>query len=84
MVQTALRTVFPQLLLDKVVDAPCYAGVQVVKIPVVAQRQFPMVFQTMDIPRLLVATVIDVPVVQVVQVSPGAVVEKTVVLPRLH
>ena len=35
----------------------------------VAQRLFPMVFQTSEIPQLLVDMVIDVPVVQVVQVS---------------
>ena len=36
-----------------------------------------------EIPKLLDA-VADVPVVRVVQVLTGAVVEKTVVLPRLH
>ena len=51
-------------------QCPDYTGLQVVKIPVVAQRQFPLVFQTMDIPQLL-DTVIDVPVVQVVQL-PGS------------
>ena len=67
LVQTALWTVFPQLLLDKVVDAPVVKVVNVVKIPVVAQRQFPVVLQTIDIPQLL-DTVIDVLVAQVVQV----------------
>ena len=33
-------------------QCPSYAGLQVVKIPVVAQRQFPMVFQTVDIRQL--------------------------------
>ena len=49
-VQTVLQTIaIPQPFLDKVVNAPRYAGVQAVKIPVVGQRQFPKVFQTVDI-----------------------------------
>ena len=50
-------------------DSPV-AVPQVVHLPVVAQRQFPMVQtvrRTIYIPQLLI-TVIDVPVVQVVQV----------------
>ena len=68
MVQIALRTiVVPQLLPGHGGQCPCQAGLQVVKIPVVAQRQFPMVFQTIDTTQLL-DTVIDVLVLQVVQV----------------
>ena len=47
---------------------------QVVKIPVVAQKLLHMVqpvLRTIKIPQLLVDTVIDVPAVQVLQVSPG-------------
>ena len=71
MTQTALRTVFPQLLLDKMVDAPSMQVVLVVKIPVVAQRLLHMVqpvLWTVKSPQLLLDMVIDVPVVQVVRV----------------
>ena len=49
---------------------PYYAGVQVVKLPVVGKRQFPMIFETTHILQLL-DTLINVPVVQVVQL-PGS------------
>ena len=39
-----------------------------VNIPVVAQRQFPVVLRTIEIPQLHVDMVFDVPVVQVVRV----------------
>ena len=71
-VQTVLRIkAIPQSFLDKVVNAP----VMQVCVPSKSLswrrgRQFPMVFHTTDIPQLL-DTVIDVPVVQVVQL-PGS------------
>ena len=50
----------PQLLLDKVVNAPFVQVVQVVDILVGTQR---LILVTMEIPKLLVDKVIDVPVV---------------------
>merc|ERR1712135_84199 len=68
----------PQLqFIDKVVD-----------IPVVAQRQIPMVQtvqKTIEIPQLqYVDKVVDVPVVQVVQVPQVQIVEKTVEIPEIQ
>merc|ERR1711945_20320 len=61
---------------------------KVVDIPVVAQRQIPMVQtvqKTIEIPQLqYVDKVVDVPVVQVVQVPQVQVVEKTVEIPQLQ
>merc|ERR1712122_408361 len=60
----------------------------VVDIPVVAQRQIPMVQtvqKTIEIPQLqYIDKVVDVPVVQVVQVPQVQVVEKTVEIPQLQ
>ena len=60
---------------------------KVIKIPVVAQRLLHVVqpvLRTIKILQLLVDTVIDVPVFAGGASSTDAVVEKTVVLPRLH
>ena len=60
----------PQLLEDKVVDAPSAHVVQVVDIPVVPQRLIPMDLLTIEIPlKLFLDKVIDDPGVRVVQVS---------------
>ena len=66
---------------------PPFAGVQVVDIPVVTQRLFPMVqvtLQTIVIPQLQSTDkVVDVPVCRSAVLS-GAVCEKTVEIPQLQ
>ena len=67
MVQTFQKTTeILRLLLCKVVDAPIMQVVQIVYIPVVVQRLFPVVLETVEVPQLL-DMVIDAPVVQFVQ-----------------
>merc|ERR1711945_75660 len=60
----------------------------VVDIPVVAQRQIPMVQtvqKTIEIPQMqYIDKVVDVPVVQVMQVPQVQVVEKTVEIPEIQ
>ncbi len=71
MVQTVRRTIEIPQYVNKVNDAPVMQFVrvsQVVIFPVATQRLIPTVSLTMEIPQLLVDTVIDVPVVQVVRV----------------
>ena len=69
MVQTALRTfAIHQLRVDKMVDVLVVQVVQVVIIPVVAQRRF-MVFPIIEIPLLPLDMVIDVPVEVVIILS---------------
>ena len=60
----------PQLLVDKVVDAPILQGVQVVDIPVVTRRLIHMSSLTLEIPQFVFDKVIDAPVVQVVLAMP--------------
>ena len=62
---------------------------KVVDVPVVAQRQIPIVVQTIqkttDIPQLqCIDKVIDVPVVSVAQAPHVQIVEKTVESPQMH
>ena len=108
MVQTVCRTKEIPQLLDTVVDAPVIQVMQVpvIYIPVVAQRLAPMVrtvrltmrfpscftlwsmpslcwSRTNEIPQFYFDTVIDVLLCLWCEFT-GAVVEKTVVLPRLH
>ena len=59
-------------------------SLEVVNIPVVAQRQFPMVLLNIEIPQFHFDKVIDVPVVQVVRAPQVASWRVTIVLPRLH
>ena len=71
MVQTFRRIIEITQLLDTVVDAPVKQVLllpQVVHIPVVAKRQFPMLSQTMEIPQLHVDKASDVPVLHLVKV----------------
>ena len=65
MVQTVGQTTGIPQLLHTVIDVPVLQGVLVVDIPVVAQRQIPMVLpvqQTIETPQFRVDKVVDAPV----------------------
>ena len=85
MVQAVLRTIEIPWLLDTVIDVPVAQVLQVVVFPVVVQRPVPTVQtvrRTKEISQFSFDKVIDVPAGRAS--STGAVVEETVVLPRLH
>ena len=79
-VQQTIETL--QLLLNTVIGVPVAQVVQ--DIPVVMQKLIPMVSLTIEIPPVLLRQGDRCPAFASGASSTGAVVEQTVVLPRLH